>query len=104
MARRIRFASLILALTTGVHACKLMTAASNSTATPRQSIRILHTGDIHAQLIPLKRDGTRCSQEEDDARLCVGGAARLYSAVQEARSALGDRVLLFDTGDVVLPV
>jgi 5'-nucleotidase/UDP-sugar diphosphatase len=61
-------------------------------------LTILHTNDVHGRLAPTPPFGSRCSAEDWAENKCLGGAARLASAVQAVRGA-GGAVLLLDAGD-----
>ena len=62
------------------------------------ALTILHTNDIHAHLAPFDDLGAYCDKEKDAAGKCLGGAARLATAVGRER-AKGGNVLLLDAGD-----
>ncbi|MEM6577753.1 MAG: bifunctional metallophosphatase/5'-nucleotidase [Pseudomonadota bacterium] len=62
------------------------------------SLTILHTNDVHGRFEPVgARDGA-CSEKENFDRRCLGGTARLYTAIQSARRSVENSVLV-DSGD-----
>ena len=63
------------------------------------TVTILHINDLHSRIEPIsKYDGT-CSAEDDAAGECFGGAARLVTAINDARAGTNYPVLLLDGGD-----
>jgi len=62
------------------------------------ALTILHTNDIHAHLAPFDDLGAYCDKEKDAAGKCLGGAARLATAVGRERAKGGNQLLL-DAGD-----
>jgi len=62
------------------------------------SLTILHTNDIHAHLAAFDPLGTFCDQEKAAAGKCLGGVARLTTAINRER-AKGGQTLLLDAGD-----
>lgn len=73
-------------------------AASTALAGGNFSLTILHTNDIHAHLASFDQYGAFCSKEKDAAGKCLGGVARLATAVSRER-AKGGNFLLLDAGD-----
>jgi 5'-nucleotidase/UDP-sugar diphosphatase len=72
---------------------------SHSDETEELYFSILHTNDMHSELIPHSPAVDYCPGEEDPA---VGGFARLATAVDKIRENKmkeGEPVLLFDAGD-----
>ncbi len=61
-------------------------------------LTILHTNDVHGRLAPTPPFGSECTPEHIAENKCLGGAARLASAIAAAR-AEGGLVLLLDAGD-----
>jgi len=61
-------------------------------------LTILHTNDFHSRFAPMDRFDRDCSAEQNAADECFGGAARLATAIAEARKRTGNTVLL-DAGD-----
>uniref|UniRef100_A0A8C0W2N9 5'-nucleotidase n=1 Tax=Castor canadensis TaxID=51338 RepID=A0A8C0W2N9_CASCN len=57
-------------------------------------LTILHTNDMHSRLEQTSEDSTKCN----NASLCVGGVARLFTKVEQIRRAESN-VLLLDAGD-----
>ncbi len=66
--------------------------------TPPVMFTILHTNDFHARVDEYNRNGARCSEDDADAGLCIAGAPRLATVVEEFR-AKTDRLLVLDAGD-----
>ncbi len=62
------------------------------------ALTILHTNDIHAHLASFDSLGAFCGPEKEAAGKCLGGAARLATAVARERARGGDTLLL-DAGD-----
>ncbi|MEX2752245.1 MAG: bifunctional UDP-sugar hydrolase/5'-nucleotidase [Candidatus Freyarchaeota archaeon] len=66
------------------------------------NLTILHTGDIHSQLLPWPYAQYRPGTNNDETR---GGIARLATLVNQTRTqkaAVGEAVLLFDAGDFLM--
>jgi len=61
-------------------------------------LTVAHTGDVHSKLMQINKDGDFCRQEEAARGECLGGAARLASALEKARAEAG-RFILVDSGD-----
>jgi 5'-nucleotidase / UDP-sugar diphosphatase len=61
-------------------------------------LTILHTNDFHARVDEYNRNGARCSEADADAGLCIAGAPRLATVVDEFR-ATTENLLLLDAGD-----
>lgn len=88
MKRRMKFLAVLLA-------CSILLSSMPpaSAAAETKSVRILFTHDMHASLLPAKvADGAGNLAES-------GGFARLYTAIEEERSANPDGTLLVDAGD-----
>jgi len=62
------------------------------------TLTILHTNDFHARFAPVDRHGAPCTAAENAAGRCLGGAARLATAIAAAR-ARAETALLVDAGD-----
>ncbi|KAJ2159051.1 hypothetical protein GGF46_003310 [Coemansia sp. RSA 552] len=75
----------------------LAVAVSNTAAKPN-SMRIIHTNDIHAHYSPFNRYGASCTANDTRANTCFGGAARLQTIIGELRSGHSNALLL-DAGD-----
>lgn len=64
------------------------------------TLTILHINDWHSRIESNNKYETTCSAEEETEGQCIGGAARLVTAVAERRKALeGQNVLLLNGGD-----
>jgi 5'-nucleotidase / UDP-sugar diphosphatase len=61
-------------------------------------LTILHTNDFHARVDEYNRNGARCSDSDADAGLCIAGAPRLATVVEEFR-ATTENLLVLDAGD-----
>ncbi|KAI7824014.1 Metallo-dependent phosphatase-like protein [Kickxella alabastrina] len=66
--------------------------------TGENSLRIIHTNDIHAHYSPFNRVGRDCSEHDVKSGNCFGGAARLVTTVNQLRNGHPNS-LLFDAGD-----
>ncbi|MEM8802400.1 MAG: bifunctional metallophosphatase/5'-nucleotidase [Pseudomonadota bacterium] len=62
------------------------------------SITILHTNDFHDRFEPINRFDSGCNEEDNAAGECFGGMARIYTAIQEAKTR-HNNFLLVDGGD-----
>jgi 5'-nucleotidase len=63
-------------------------------------LTILHINDLHSRIEPISKYDNTCGAEADAAGECFGGVARLKAALEQRRSALGNRpVLTLDAGD-----
>lgn len=64
------------------------------------TLNILHINDWHSRIEGNNKYESTCSQEEKDKGECIGGAARLVTAIAEQRKKLeGQNVLLLNGGD-----
>ncbi|MEO0752802.1 MAG: 5'-nucleotidase C-terminal domain-containing protein [Pseudomonadota bacterium] len=62
------------------------------------TLTILHTNDFHARFEPISKFDSTCAPEDNDAGDCFGGSARLLTAIEDARAAAENPVLV-DAGD-----
>ena len=62
------------------------------------ALTILHTNDFHARFEPISRFDSGCSAEDNAEGKCFGGSARLMSAINAARAATVNSILV-DGGD-----
>ncbi|OED44330.1 multifunctional 2',3'-cyclic-nucleotide 2'-phosphodiesterase/5'-nucleotidase/3'-nucleotidase [Chromatiales bacterium (ex Bugula neritina AB1)] len=62
------------------------------------SLTILHTNDFHSRFEPISKYDSGCSAEDNTEGKCFGGAARLVTAVSEARARTNNSILV-DGGD-----
>ncbi len=62
------------------------------------SLTILHTNDFHARFEPISRFDSTCSQDDNTAGKCLGGSARLKTAIANARQR-AEHSILVDGGD-----
>src|SRR4051812_23365879 len=64
------------------------------------TLNILHINDWHSRIESNNKYESTCSAEEEDKGECIGGAARLVTAINDARQALaGQNVILLNAGD-----
>jgi 5'-nucleotidase len=64
------------------------------------TLNILHINDWHSRIESNNKYESTCSAEEEGKGECIGGAARLVTAIADARKALdGQNVLLLNGGD-----
>lgn len=64
------------------------------------SLSILHINDWHSRIESINRYGSACSEEEEAADKCFGGAARLKTAIDDRRAARANKnILLLNAGD-----
>ncbi len=62
-------------------------------------LTILHTNDVHARLVPYGVGGTStCVNNPNSNSVCIGGAARLATVINQVRAQV-DNSLLLDAGD-----
>ena len=63
-------------------------------------LTILHINDWHSRIESNNAFESTCSAKEEEENKCIGGAARLVTAIAERRKALeGQNVLLLNGGD-----
>ncbi len=64
------------------------------------TLNILHFNDWHSRIEPINKFELTCSAEEKTKGECIGGAARLKTAIDQERQKLkGQNVILLDAGD-----
>ena len=64
------------------------------------SLTILHTNDFHSRLEAINRFDSTCGAKDEAEGKCFGGVARLKTALDARRAALGNApYLLLDAGD-----
>src|SRR5262245_12658550 len=64
------------------------------------TLTILHINDWHSRIESNNKYESTCSAEEEGKGECIGGAARLVTAIAAEREKLaGQNVLLLDAGD-----
>jgi len=74
-------------------------------ATPglaNSQLHILHFNDFHSRIEPINRFNSTCSPSDDAEGNCYGGAARLFTLINQMRDAItaeGDPVLVLSAGD-----
>ncbi len=62
------------------------------------TLTILHTNDFHSRIEPINKYDSGCSAEDAAENKCLGGSARLLTAIRERRAAAVNP-LLVDGGD-----
>lgn len=88
-----RFAALV-----GLSASTLAMSAGASFAD--YTLTIMHINDWHSRIESNNKFESTCSAEEEGKGECIGGAARLVTAIGDRRKALeGQNVLLLNGGD-----
>ncbi len=64
------------------------------------TLNILHINDWHSRIESNNKYESTCSAEEEGKGECIGGAARLVTAINDRRKALeGENVILLNGGD-----
>ena len=77
-------------------------ALGAGTAKADYVLDILHINDLHSRIELINRFNSTCSREDEIARKCFGGVARVITKLAERRAALGEQnanVLFLDAGD-----
>ncbi|MGR3496967.1 bifunctional metallophosphatase/5'-nucleotidase [Citreimonas sp.] len=74
-------------------------ALSAGAAQADYALTILHTNDFHDRFEPISAYDSTCAPEDNEAGECFGGIARMVTAIEAAREAAEDDVLLLDAGD-----
>jgi len=67
------------------------------------TLDVLHFNDFHSRIEAINEFDSTCSDEEETAGECFGGAARLKAAIDAERGALqalGGNVIVLNAGDV----
>lgn len=82
----------------------LMTASAMAlfagTALADYELNILHINDLHSRIEAINKYDSTCSADEASKNECFGGIARVKTAIDTRRGALGDaNVLVLDAGD-----
>lgn len=87
-----------LAVACAVSASAFAMSASASFAD--YTLNILHINDWHSRIESNNKFESTCSAEEEGKGECIGGAARLVTALKQERDKLaGQNVLFLDAGD-----
>ncbi len=73
-------------------------ALTASAAAAEFSLTILHTNDFHDRFEPISAYDGPCAPEDNTTGDCFGGTARLVTALEEARTANANTILV-DGGD-----
>ncbi|MFO0292367.1 MAG: metallophosphoesterase, partial [Rhodospirillales bacterium] len=63
------------------------------------TLSILHTNDVHSRIDQVSASGSFCTPQNAAQDRCVGGYARLATAIRELRAVRPNAILL-DAGDV----
>ncbi|CDN55331.1 5'-nucleotidase, ecto (CD73) [Neorhizobium galegae bv. officinalis bv. officinalis str. HAMBI 1141] len=77
-------------------------ALSSGAAFADFELNILHINDFHSRLESINATDSTCSAEDEGKGVCFGGAARLLTAINQARDALkaqNKNVILLNAGD-----
>lgn len=75
-------------------------AMSASASFADYTLNILHINDWHSRIESNNKFESTCSAEEEGKGECIGGAARLVTALKQERDKLaGQNVLFLDAGD-----
>jgi 5'-nucleotidase / UDP-sugar diphosphatase len=75
-------------------------AMSASASFADYTLNILHINDWHSRIESNNKFESTCSAEEEGKGECIGGAARLVTAINQERQKLqGQNVLLLNAGD-----
>ncbi len=75
-------------------------ALSSGAAFADYELNILHINDFHSRVEAINKFDSTCSDKEETAGECFGGAARLKTAFEQRRTALsGKNVLSLNAGD-----
>jgi len=91
--------TMTLRATLGSVACFALSAGMGFAGT---TLHILHINDFHSRIEPINAFGSTCSAGDEAEGRCFGGAARLYTLINQMRDALtteGHPVLVLDAGD-----
>ena len=78
--------------------CASSLAASVPAAAEGYSLTVLHTNDFHSRFEPVSKYDSGCSVEDNNEGKCFGGAARLVTAIADARARTNNSILV-DGGD-----
>lgn len=77
-----------------------MLALAAQTARADFTLNILHINDWHSRIESINRFDSTCSSDDEQEGKCFGGAARLVTAVGDARARYADgNVLFLNAGD-----
>src|SRR4051795_910624 len=75
-------------------------AMSASASFADYTLNILHINDWHSRIESNNKFESTCSAEDEGKGECIGGAARLVTAINQERQKLqGQNVILLDAGD-----
>lgn len=87
-----------IAVAAAISASALAMSASASFAD--YTLNILHINDWHSRIESNNKFESTCSAEEETKGECIGGAARLITALKQERDKLdGQNVIFLDAGD-----
>ncbi|MBO0661684.1 5'-nucleotidase/apyrase family protein [Jiella sp. MQZ9-1] len=82
----------------GSAAALALLAIGTQAAFADYTLTILHTNDIHSRIEPINKYDSTCDEKDRAADNCFGGTARLKTAIEAARKA-ADNPILIDGGD-----
>jgi 5'-nucleotidase len=74
-------------------------ASGPATAQEGFTLRILHVNDFHSRLEQINRFDSACGQQDAAEGKCFGGAARLTTAVRQARAGSNLPTIFLNAGD-----
>ncbi|MFL4468407.1 bifunctional UDP-sugar hydrolase/5'-nucleotidase [Tateyamaria armeniaca] len=75
-------------------------ALSAGMASAEYTLHILHTNDMHSRIESINRFDSTCNAEGETAGECFGGVARVKTAIDDKKAALGNQnVVVLDAGD-----
>ena len=73
---------------------------SAGVASAEYTLHILHTNDMHSRIESINRFDSTCNAEGETEGKCFGGVARVKTAIDEKKAALGNQnVVVLDAGD-----
>lgn len=72
--------------------------AAGTAAAENFTLRIVHMNDFHSRVEAINKYGSTCSSKEQAENKCLGGSARIKTAIDAARAENPD-VLVLDAGD-----
>ncbi len=75
--------------TLGAAILTVLFATAANTALADYNLTILHFNDMHSRFDPINKYDSGCKPKDDLARKCFGGAARMKTALDIRRAALG---------------
>ncbi|GGE00566.1 5'-nucleotidase [Gemmobacter megaterium] len=77
-------------------------ALSAGAASADYTLHVLHINDFHSRIEAINRFDSTCAGKDVEENKCFGGAARLFTKINELRDSLkaaGENVIVVDSGD-----